>query len=315
VTRIAVITGAGFSRAGGWPDTSAILDHAAWAVTADKAARYSGVWDAYEAWKTSAPNPSGDAFMAEAAAGGVPGVTWEMVVEVVQATLASPGMNASWRFSPRYGDSLMQASRVAAHRAFFAGVLAAGHLAGVVSLNYDLLVEKVLGPAGFRYGGLPRPQVCVGRASSPFPRDREREPLELTGAVPVWKPHGSLNWHRQWADWNHASSRITIYPDLRAAFRGNGEAAIIPPIMVENTVPAWLAGIWAGAGDLLRSVEEWWVAGYSLPDADVALKETLRTAAAAGTLRRIYVRNKSERTRTRWEDIAGGIPVEFGPPL
>lgn len=33
-------------------------------------------------------------------------------------------------------------------------------------------------------------------------------------------------------------ARITICPDLRAAFRGNGEAAIIPPVMVEDTVPA-----------------------------------------------------------------------------
>lgn len=186
---------------------------------------------------------------------------------------------------------------------------------GVVSLNYDLLVEKVLGPAGFHYGGLPQPQVCTGRASSPFPRDRAREPLELTGAVPVWKPHGSLNWHRTWTDWDRMSARITIYPDLRAAFRGTGEAAIIPPVMVEDSVPAWLAGIWAGASALLASVEEWWVAGYSLPEADVALKAVLADAAKAGTLRRIYVRNKTERTRPRWEAIAGGVPVEFGPPL
>lgn len=111
------------------------------------------------------------------------------------------------------------------------------------------------------------------------------------------------------------SARITIYPDLRAAFRGNGEAVIIPPVMVEDSVPAWLAGIWAGAAALLASVEEWWVAGYSLPDADVALREMLRTAAAAGTLRRIYVRNKTDRTRPRWEAIADGVPVEFGPSL
>jgi hypothetical protein len=323
MTRIAVIAGAGYSRAGGWPDTSAILDHGAWAMTAGKAARYQAVRDAYDAWKATAPNPSGDVFMAEVVGGRVRGVTWEMVVEVVQGTLASPGVNPRAAYSPRYGDSLMQPSRVPSHAAFFTEVLAAGDLSGVVSLNYDLLVEKVLQPAplprsampGFHYGGLPHPQVCTGRASSPFPRDRAREPLELVGAVPVWKPHGSLNWHRQWADWDRTSARITIYPDLRAAFRGTGEAAIIPPVMVEDSVPPWLAGIWARAAALLGSVEEWWVAGYSLPDADVALREMLRAAADAGTLRRIYVRNLSDRTRARWKAIAGGVLVEFGPPL
>jgi hypothetical protein len=133
--------------------------------------------------------------------------------------------------------------------------------------------------------------------------------------VPVWKPHGSLNWHKTCADWDRTSARITIYPDLRAAFRGTGEAAIIPPLMVEDTVPPWLASIWAGSAALLASADEWWVAGYSLPDADVALREMLRSAAAAGSLRRIYVRNKTERTRPRWEVIAGGVPVEFGPSL
>ncbi len=53
--RIAVITGAGYSRAGGWPDASAILDHGAWVVTADT--RYQAVWDAYATWKARTPVP------------------------------------------------------------------------------------------------------------------------------------------------------------------------------------------------------------------------------------------------------------------
>jgi hypothetical protein len=319
--RIAVITGAGYSRAGGWPDTSAILNHPTWVVSRDKDGRYQAVWDAYGAWKATAPNPSGDVFMAEVAVGHVPAIVWEMVVEVVQATLASPGATVSPLVSPRYADSLMQGSKVASHRDYFASVMAAGDLAGVISLNYDLLVEKVLWPSPlpplpcFHYGGLPMPQVCTGRSSSPFPRDRAREPLELTGPVPVWKPHGSLNWHRRWANWDRTSAHVTIYPDLRAAFRSRGEAAIIPPVMVEDTGPGWLSQIWEGSADLLGSVDEWWVAGYSLPDADVALNAMLADAAAHGTLRRIYARNKTDWTRPRWEAIAGGVPVEFGPPL
>lgn len=67
-------------------------------------------------------------------------------------------------------------------RAFFAEVFAAGNLVGVVSLNYDLLIEKVLRPypmrrppsPGFHYGGLPTPRVCVGRGSLPWRGARPR---------------------------------------------------------------------------------------------------------------------------------------------
>jgi hypothetical protein len=65
-------------------------------------------------------------------------------------------------------------------------------LAGIVSLNYDLLAERTIRPypmqrpptPGFFYGALPTPQVCVGRSSSPFGRDRRREPLRLEPRSP-----------------------------------------------------------------------------------------------------------------------------------
>ena len=55
--------------------------------------------------------------------------------------------------------------------------------------------------------------------------------------------------------------------------------------------------------------------GYSLPPADVALREMLRAAAAVGRLSRIVVRNKTDKTRTKWEDVAGSVPLIFGPSL
>jgi hypothetical protein len=314
--RIAVIVGAGWSKVAGWPDTSGILDEGAHLVTPDQAARFRRVWDAYDDWKTTAPNPSGDVFMAEVERGAVRGMDWPSVVEVVAGTVASMGADRLSRVSPRYADSLMRPNQHPSHRAFFAEVFAAGDLAGVVSLNYDLLIEKVLRPypmrrppsPGFHYGGLPTPQVCVGRGSLPWRGARDREPLQLSGTIPVWKPHGSLNWHRSIGD-------ITLYPDLRAAFRGRGEAAIIPPVASEATVPSWLAGIWAGAADLLAAADEWRVVGYSLPPADVALREMLRAAAAVGRLSRIVVRNKTDKTRAKWEDVAGSVPLIFGPSL
>jgi hypothetical protein len=80
-------------------------------------------------------------------------------------------------------------------------------------------------------------------------------------------------------------------------------------------VPSFLHSVWRGAAELLSSVDEWWVAGYSLPDADHALRNVLTNAAASGRLKRIYIRNRTERTRPRWEAVAGRVPIGFGPSL
>lgn len=321
--RIVIIVGAGFSAAAGWPDTSRVLDAGAWLVSQSQAARFRRAWDSYAAWRSANPGSTGDAFLASVHGGLVPGMDWRSVVEVIAGTIASVGATTAPAVSPRYADSLMRPSRFAPHQAFFADAVRAGELVGVVSLNYDLLAEKVLRPyptrrppsPGFYYGALPQPQVCASRSSSPFARDRAIEPLELKGSVPVFKPHGSLNWHRTFVDWERTRAIITIYPDLRAAFRAGGDAAIVPPVAVEANVPTWLDSVWSGTRDLLASADEWRVAGYSLPPADVALASLLREAASSGHLSSVRTWNRTARTRPRWEAIAGRVPISFEGPL
>jgi hypothetical protein len=321
--RIAIILGAGFSAAAGWPDTSRILERGAWLVSQGQAARFRRVWDSHAVWRHANPHATGDAFLAAVHAGGVPGMDWPSVVEVIAGTIASAGATIAPLVSPRYADSLLRPNRYAPHNAWFDDALCAGEVVGVVSLNYDLLVEKVLRPfpmrrpprPGFFYGGLPRAQVCAARSSSPFSRDRAIEPLELRGTVPVLKPHGSLNWHRTFLDRERTRGLISIYPDLRAAFRAGGDAAIVPPVAVEASVPAWLDAVWSDTRHLLASVDEWWVVGYSLPPADVALAELLRDAASSGRLTRIRIWNRSDRTRRRWEAVAGAAHVSFQGPI
>lgn len=321
--RIAIILGAGFSAAAGWPDTSRILETGAWLVSQGQAARFRRVWDCYAAWRSANPHATGDAFLAAVHDGGVPGMDWSSVVEVIAGTIASVGTTIAPLVSPRYADSLLRPNRFSPHQAWFDDSMRAGELVGVVSLNYDLLAEKVLRPfptrrpprPGFFYGGLPRPQVCAARSSSPFARDRAIEPLELKGTVPVLKPHGSLNWHRMFLDWERTRAVISIYPDLRAAFRAGGDAAIVPPVALEASVPAWLDAVWRDTRDLLASVDQWRVVGYSLPSADVALAELLREAASSGQLTSVRIWNRSDRTRRRWEIIAGAASVSFEGPI
>ena len=54
----------------------------------------------------------------------------------------------------------------------------------------------------------------------------------MTGTIPVFKLHGSLNWTLN-------DQSIVAFQDMRPAFRHGGTAAIIPPVP-EKPVPPWL---------------------------------------------------------------------------
>jgi hypothetical protein len=105
--------------------------------------------------------------------------------------------------------------------------------------------------------------------------------LELEGAIPIYKLHGSLNWSR-------TGEVLELFQDLRPAFRSGGEAAIIPPVP-EKEIPAWLRPVWDCAEEELGRAAVWIICGYSLPTYDTAIVELLRRAATAGNLRRILV--------------------------
>jgi hypothetical protein len=138
-------------------------------------------------------------------------------------------------------------------------------------------MTSVFGP-GCYYGGLPRPQLLQG---TQLPWAYQGRHIELEGAVPVYKLHGSLNWSR-------AGDELELFQDLRPAFRGGGNAAIIPPVP-EKEVPLWLRPVWSSAEEELARAEDWIVCGYSLPWYDGAIAGLLCRAACAGNLRRILV--------------------------
>jgi hypothetical protein len=60
----------------------------------------------------------------------------------------------------------------------------------------------------------------------------------MTGSVPIYKLHGSLNWSLE-------GKVLVLYQDMRAAYRARGNAAIIPPTP-EKPVPSWLPNRLAG---------------------------------------------------------------------
>jgi len=63
-------------------------------------------------------------------------------------------------------------------------------LAGIITTNYDMLVEYPLGTKEFNYG-VPN-EVLTGRG--PYPVSQWRNPVELEGEIPLAKIHGSMSW-------------------------------------------------------------------------------------------------------------------------
>src|SRR4030042_2752409 len=85
-------------------------------------------------------------------------------------------------------------------------------LGGIITTNYDLIVEYALGTKGFNYGI--RNQTLIGRG--PYPVSQWRNPVTLKGDVPLAKIHGSISWDENYC-----------YTDGRRGLTGH--ALIIAP--------------------------------------------------------------------------------------
>ena len=138
--------------------------------------------------------------------------------------------------------------RCDSHLAFWREVLGKAVHVAAITTNYDILIERglrhrrmtrVFGP-GCYYGGIPKPQLLRG---TQLPWAYQGNYIELEGAVPVYKLHGSLNWSR-------VGDGLELFQDLRPAFRSGGDAAIIPPVP-EKEIPAWLQPVWSSAEEEL----------------------------------------------------------------
>ncbi len=126
-------------------------------------------------------------------------------------------------------------------------------LCGIITLNYDLLVEYALGTKGFNYGKCN--EVIHGRG--PYPVSQWRNPIVLSGLLPVAKLHGSISWD--------ANSK---YTDGRRGL--SGEALILAPT-TEKKVPIGLQYQWMISSTILRRASRIVVFGFAFNDYDQAV--------------------------------------------
>ena len=274
------IIGAGYSFVAGIPLAKDLLDSETFIGSRKREARFRAVWEDYDKWRRDRESDNPEEYLADLYDNFMerPGPPFSWAVELVAAVIASPRYPETTFINPRYGLRITTPSRCREHVDFWTVVTGTFPDVSVITTNYDLCVERALRhrpmervfAPGCYYGGLPRPQQLKGLAM-PFRGNRPQRWVELTGSVPVYKLHGSLNWSR-------GSAGLDLSQDLRPAFRRAGDSAIIPP-MSEKRTPAWLRGVWAESEACLAEAGWWIVCGYSFPDYDRAIGAMLRRAS------------------------------------
>ena len=274
------------------------------AVVSRQAERhFQAVWHDYDKWRTENSLGNPEEYLADLYNNQRNGPPFPWAVELVATALATPRGFDAGPINPRYGIRITRPSQCDMHIAFWEGVVETFGEIAVVTTNYDLLIERGLrhrpmkrafGP-GCYYGGLGRPQILKGTALPFTVRDQQRE-VELTGSVPVYKLHGSLNWSR-------GRYGLELYQDMRPAFRYGGDAAIVPPIPEKKT-PDWLKPVWEEAELMLSQANCWIVCGYSLPNYDIAVQEMLKRASGPKLERILILDPDSEVIRDRYKRVA-----------
>lgn len=157
---------------------------------------------------------------------------------------------------------------------------------GIITTNYDLLLEYALGTKLFNYGTVN--EQLVGRR--PIARagghPRDTKPVHLRGHVPIAKLHGSLNWYP-----------AARYTDPRGGV--TGRALIVPP-MPPKSMPPTLAPVWETARRALAASTDLLVFGFSFHERDTHIRELLGDAGRA--LRRVLLVDPAPRV-----DVASAL--------
>lgn len=156
-------------------------------------------------------------------------------------------------------------------------------LAGIITTNYDMIVEYALGTKGFNYG-VPN-QKLTGRG--PYPVSQWRNPVTLKGKVPVVKIHGSISWDED-----------AYYTDGRRGLTGH--ALIVAPTP-EKKSPESLRSVWQLAEPVLEGGTSLAILGFALNPYDEAVLGLLQSAGQnLRSVLLIDIEPKVERARYLW---------------
>jgi hypothetical protein len=278
-TRLSVILGAGFSKwAAGLPVAAELFDFAIepFGVSDDRKIEFVRL--AKQTWDQDHAEGVVEQFIAHALAGTHDmrtAVSWYIVRRFSEPYIWKEWHAGKWRRHVLMIDENRKFER--------AGVMPARDflyrmrpfLCGIITTNYDLLVEYALGTRLFNYG---QPgEVLTGRGA--YPVSQWRNPVTLQGSIALAKMHGSISWDLEGR-----------YTDGRRGITGN--ALIVAPTP-EKTAPVSLAFEWELAGRILRESTRLLVFGFAFNPYDEALLNHLKEYGS--NIEHVIVVDKSPR--------------------
>lgn len=132
-------------------------------------------------------------------------------------------------------------------------------MSGIITTNYDLLIEYALGSGGFNYGM--QGQHLPGRGLYSVPK-WNRKPVSLSGDISLAKLHGSIN-----------RDAAGYYSDGRRAI--TGKALVVAPVH-EKKPPLELQAEWDLASKILHNSSRLIVFGFAFNPNDQAVLSLLR---------------------------------------
>lgn len=156
-------------------------------------------------------------------------------------------------------------------------------LGGIITTNYDMIIEYALGTKGFNYG-IPN-EMLIGRG--PYPLSQWRNPVTLKGRIPLAKIHGSISWDEQ-----------IHYTNGRRGLTGH--ALIVAPTP-EKQSPDSLKSVWNLAKEILRKATQIIVFGFAFNPYDEAVLNLLQSEGKnLESVLLVNIESKTEAARSLW---------------
>lgn len=260
---ICVMLGAGFSKwAADLPLAKELFDFKVtpWGIQESK--KLDLVKRIKSQWDSSHPGGLAEQFIADVLQGPVRQST--AVLWYVVRRLSEPYIWEEWHAGRRRRHVLMIDEHRASERPgvretrILLDSLPSSTMSGIITTNYDMLVEYALGSRGFNYGIAG--EVLSGRG--PYPVSQYLRPTTLTGLTSYITLHGSISWDEQGR-----------YTDGRRGL--SGQALIVPPAP-GKPAPSSLADVWVTAGEILGRSRRILVFGFAFNPYDASVLDLLR---------------------------------------
>jgi hypothetical protein len=187
------------------------------------------------------------------------------------------------------------------------------NLIAIVTTNYDLVIEKLVGPretkwrlGGFNYGDTGGELVGRHQLSARW----SYGPVPITGKTPLLKLNGSLNWAIS------PEGKLVRYVDARPSRGRRYKPLILPP--AGQTDYDTLRPTWECAGSALRKADTWMICGYSIPGYDEAIRGLLTSSAV--NLRRVVISDVAptpveEKLYELLRDLTSTVDIRLGPGI